>query len=91
MALLLSCPDDELIMYDTLYYTGRAIASEELRLPKNPHEAKIDAVKMCVKNMDRDSLEFGKPKNDEICIHQKMASSIIKYVSRAVEVIDWDK
>ncbi len=91
MGLLLSCPDDELIMFDTLYYTGRAIASEELRLPKNPHEAKIDAVKMCVKNMDRDSLEFGKPKNDEICIHQKMASSIIKYVSRAVEVIDWDK
>ena len=46
---------------------------------------------MCIMNMERDHLEFGKPKNNEICIYEKMASSIILYVSRAVAVIDWDK
>lgn len=91
MSLLLSCSDDELIMFDTLYYTGRAVKSRELNLPKNPHEAKTDVVKMCIMNMERDHLEFGRPKNEEICIYQKMASSIILYVSRAVAVIDWDK
>lgn len=91
MSLLLSCSDDELIMFDTLYYTGRAVKSRELNLPKNPHEAKTDVVKMCIMNMERDHLEFGKPKNEEICIYEKMASSIILYVSRTVAVIDWDK
>ena len=91
MTLLLSCPDDELILYDTLYYTGRAIVAEELRLPKKSNEAKMDAIKMCIKNMERDKLEFGKPRNDEICFHQKKASLIIKFISKAIEVIDLDK
>lgn len=91
MSLLLHCPDDEVIMFDTLYYTGRAVESGQQNLPKNPHEAKTDVVKMCIINMERDHLEFGKPKNNEICIYEKMASSIILYVSRAVALIDWDK
>lgn len=91
MKLLKACPDDELIMLDTLYYTGRAIAGGELNLPKNPHEAKTDAVKMCIINMMRDHQEFGKPNNGEINVWSKMASSIIKYVSETIRVIDWDK
>ena len=83
-----SCTDDELILFDTLYYTGRAISSGELKLPKNPNEAKIDAVKMCIINMERDQLEFGKPKNDKINIYCKMASSVVEFVSKTVSVID---
>ena len=48
-------------------------------------------VKMCIMNMERDHLEFGKPKNNEINIYSKMASAIILYVSKAVGVIDWNK
>ena len=91
MIELYRCPDDEVIMYDTLYYTGRAIKSRQLRLPKNPYEAQKDAVKMCVLNMERDHLEFGKPKNSEVTICEKAPSSIYAYVSEAVKVIDWDK
>ena len=91
MKLLSGCTDDEIIMLDTLYYTGRSISARELNLPKNPHEAKTDAVKLCIINMMRDNLEFGKPKNREINVWSKMASSIIKYVSEAMRVIDWDK
>lgn len=91
MELLRSCADDEIIMLDTLYYTGSAIGNQ-LNLPKNPHEAKTDVVKMCIQNMHRDHLDFGKPKSDgEINVDSKMASSIIKFVKRAMDVIDWDK
>lgn len=69
MKIFNSCSDDELMMFDTLYYTGRALSCGELRLPKNPHDAKKDVAKMCVINMKHDGLEFGKPKNDTICIH----------------------
>ena len=91
MDLLRSCNDDEIILFDTLYYTGRAINCEELRMPKNPHEAKSDVIKMCILNMERDHLEFGKPKNDQINVYGKMASSLIMCVQTAMEVIDWDK
>lgn len=91
MQLLGKCTDDELIMLDTLYYTGRYILNKQLRLPKNPHEAKTDAVKQCIINMEYDGLEFGKPKNSEVMICQMMASSIIRNVTATVKVIDWDK
>ena len=91
MNVFRSCSDDELILFDTLYYTGRAIFSRELRLPKNPHEAKIDAVKMCIINMKRDHLEFGKPKNDQINIINKGPDSIVKFIKEVISVIDWNK
>lgn len=91
MEVFKSCSDDELIMFDTLYYTGRAILNGELRLPKNPHDAKKDAAKMCVINMKHDGLEFGEPKNDMICIHEKQASAIVMFIGKCIEVIDWDK
>lgn len=83
--------DDELILFDTLYYTGQEISLRHLKLPKNPHEAKIDAIKMCIMNMQRDHLEFGKPKNDEINIYSKNASFIVKYIRKAMFVIDWNQ
>ena len=91
MQMMEKCTDDELIMLDTLYYTGRYILNRQLRLPKNPHEARIDAVKQCIINMEYDGLSFGKPKNSEVMICQMMASSIIRNVTATVKVIDWDK
>lgn len=88
--ILNSCSGDELIMLDALYYLGRAIASGELNLPKNPHEAKTDAVKLCVINMGHDHLEFGKPLNNEINIYGKKPSSIVTFVREGIQVIDWD-
>lgn len=88
LELLDSCTDDELILFDTLYYTGRDILGGLLRLPLDAQEAKIDAIKMCILNMQRDNLEFGKPKNGEINIYGKSPSSIINCVSRALEVIE---
>lgn len=83
--------DDELMMCDTLCYTGRAILDGQLKLPKSPYEAKTDTVKQCVINMECDSMEFGKPAVGSINFNSKMASTIIRYVAEAMRVIDWDK
>lgn len=91
MELLRSCTDDEIIMLDCLYYTGRFIGERLLRLPKNPHDARIDAAKMCVENLERDHLEFGKPKNDEINVYSKTAAGILRCVPKVMKAIDWDK
>lgn len=86
-----SCTDDELILFDTLYYTGQYIGGGELKLPCNPNEAKIDAVKQCVINMKHDHIEFGQPVNEEISIEMKSVSAIIRCIPHAVAAIDWNK
>ena len=91
MSVFEACSDDELILLDTLYYTGGMVLCGELKLPLKPDDAKVDVVTRCLLNMKRDHLEFGKPKNDQINIYGKQPSTIIKYVSKAVTIIDWDK
>ena len=91
MAYMLGCSNDEIIMLDTLYYTGRMINCEELRLPKNPHEAKVDAIKMCIINLEDDSLEFGKAHEEwQINIWSKSCKTLAKHISSAIAIIDWN-
>ena len=72
--------EEEMVMCDTLFYTGRAILDRQLNLPKSPYEAKTDAVKQCIIN-NKDVLNF----------HTKMASTIASHIAKTMEVIDWDK
>lgn len=88
-SIIKDCSDDVIILLDTLYYTGRAILSEELRLPKNPYDARADAKKMCILNMEYSGLEFGKPKNEQINIYSKKKSSIVENVCMAMKVLDF--
>ena len=44
--------DDEQILFDNLYYTGRNVYSEDLHLPKSQSGAKKDITKSCVLNME---------------------------------------
>ena len=88
-AILDTCTDDELIMLDVLYYIGREIECEELRLPKNPYYARIDVKKKCIINMDRDSLKFGEPANEKINIWDKKKSLLVDFISKAMKVLDF--
>lgn len=88
VSILEDCSDDEIILLDTLYYTGRAIQSGELRLPKNKDEARADAMKKCILNMERDRLEFGEPKNEQINIYGEKKGVIVEYVRKAIEKLD---
>jgi len=82
--------DDELMLLDTLYYTGRAIKCHHLILPKIPSEARIVAAKMCVVNMERNGLEFGNPINDNQGVTQKRYLVLAECVSKVMMVIDQD-
>lgn len=88
-SILNDCSNDEIILLDTLYYTGRAINSDELRLPKNPYDARTDAKKQCILNMENDRLEFGEPINDQINIYDKQKTVIVENVRKAIEVLDF--
>lgn len=83
--------DDEQILFDTLYYTGRDIYCEDLRLSESQSEAKNDVAESCVLNMERDNLEFGKPKNDTVQLQEKMASRIIQFIKIAMQYLDYSE
>lgn len=80
-----SLSDDELILLDALYYTGDNI---NFQLYKDPHRARVDAVKRCVLNMKRDKLEFGKPANEKIGVTNKRPDLILQFVLRTMSAID---
>lgn len=79
-ALFEKLSEEEMLMCDTLFYTGRAILDRQLNLPKSPYEAKTDAVKQCVINNE-----------DVINFHTKMASTIVSHIKKTMEVMDWDR
>lgn len=89
--LFKSCTNDELILLDTLYYTGLYIRTGQLNLPKYPKEAKIDAVKQCIINMRHDHIIFGQPQNVELSIEMKSISAILRCIPFALAAIDFDK
>lgn len=68
--------DDEVMLFDVLYYAGRAIRGREVRLPINVEEKKNDILKLCVLQMKRDHFVFGEPKNDAVNIYCKGASAV---------------
>ena len=44
MELIKSCLEDELILLDTLYYTGQFLKGSQLNIPLNPNDAKKDVI-----------------------------------------------
>lgn len=89
ISVLGRCSDDEIILLDVLYYTGRDINSNALRLPKNPYDARVVVKKKCILNMESDGLEFGKPKNEQINIYCKKKTAIVENVRKAMDVLNF--
>ncbi len=84
-----NCSDDELIMLNTLFYTGSFIDGNQLHLPKSQSEAKEDVVKCCVLNMESCHLEFGKSKNNTVQLLSKQVGAIIKCVNISMQYLDF--
>lgn len=80
------CTSDEIILMDALFYTGRAILSGDLKLPKSPQEARQDAIKLSILSMERDGNVFGKPAND-VNLYCKSSHSIYYNLMKALSVI----
>ena len=87
MSVYDSYTDDEVMLFDVLYYAGRAIPSREVRLP-DPAERMIDVLKLCVLQIRRDHFEFGKPKNTEVNIYGKGASSVYDNIKATIDELN---
>lgn len=85
MSVYESYTDDEVMLLDVLYYTGRAIRGREVRLPIDLEEKKNDILKLCILQMDRDHFVFGKPKNDAVNIYCKGASVVYDNIKFMVD------
>ncbi len=89
-SILEKCSSDEIILLDTLFYTGRSILCDELKLPKNPYDARLDVKKRCILNMDIDGLEFGKePEEWQINIWGKNRKSLVQNIEKAMNYLDY--
>lgn len=80
--------DDEVMLFDVLYYVGRAIRGREVRLPIDPAERMIDVLKLCVLQIRRGHFEFGKPKNTEVNIYGKGASSVYDNIKATIDELN---
>lgn len=90
LSTLKKCSSDEIILLDTLFYTGRAILCNELKLPKNPYDARLDVKKRCILNMKDDGLEFGKePEDRQINIGEKKRDSLVQNIETAMSYLDF--
>ena len=85
MSVYDSYTDDEVMLFDVLYYAGRDICNREVRLPIDPAERMIDVLKLCVLQIRRDHYVFGKPKNNEVNIYGKGASSVFDNIKSTID------
>ena len=90
LSVLKKCSSDEIILLDTLFYTGNAILCNILNLPKNPYEARQDVKKRCILNMENDELAFGtKPEEWQINIWGKKREALAQNIEKAMSYLDF--
>ena len=83
------CDSDLLILLDNLFYGGRTVNSNEIRLSTSPVCRQKEFVKFCFELLDKDGLCFGKvPYEAQINIWGKTASALLDGISTALSIID---
>ncbi len=80
--------DDEIMLFDILFYTGRDIKQHEVTLPLDKTERLNDVVKLCLCNMKNSRFVFGQPKNMEVNIYGKCASAQYDNIIEAKKILD---
>lgn len=88
MSVYDSYTDDEVMLFDVLYYAGRDIGNRDVRLPIEPAERMMDVLKLCVLQIRRDHFVFGKPKNTEVNIYEKGASSVYDKIKATIDELN---
>lgn len=86
---LRECEPDLLILLDNLFYGGRTVNANEIRLSISPVCRQKEFVRFCYKLLDKDGLRFGeKPQEYQINIWGKMSSSLLDGISTALSILD---
>ncbi|NPD82385.1 hypothetical protein HPS57_10435 [Prevotella sp. PINT] len=83
------CDPDVLILLDNLFYGGRTVNSNEIRLSTSPVCRQKEFVKFCFELLDNDGLCFRTvPREEQINIFGKTASALLDGISTALSIID---
>lgn len=86
---LKECEPDLLILLDNLFYGGRTVNANEIRLSISPVCRQKEFVRFCYELLDKDGLRFGeKPQEYQINIWGKMSSSLLDGISTALSILD---
>ena len=86
---LRECEPDLLILLDNLFYGGRTVNSNEIRLSTSIVGRQKEFVRFCYALLDKDGLRFGeKPQEYQINIWGKMSSSLLDGISTALSILD---
>lgn len=88
MTVYEACTDDEIMLFDVLFYTGRDIKNHEVTLPLDKTEQLNDVVKLCLYYMKTSRFVFNQKKNDEVNIYCKSASALYDNISEAKKILD---
>ena len=83
------CDSDLLILLDSLFYAGRTVKSNEVRLSKSPVERQRECVKLTNQLMEFNGLRLGvTPNEGQINIFGKTSSALFSCISTAMSIID---
>lgn len=82
------CDSDLLIILESLFYSGRAVNSCEVRLSVDPICARREFVKFCYNRLECDGLRFGEGFDEyQINIRSKSASAVLKAISTSLAIL----
>lgn len=86
---LRECDPDLLILLDNLFYGGRTVNANEIRLSTSPVCRQKEFVRFCCNLLDKDGLCFGeKPQEGQINIWGKMSSSLLYGINTALSILN---
>ncbi len=83
-----SLSSDEKIIFETLFYAGRAVLCKEVRLSLEPQDRVNDFLTICIQEMEQSRLKFGSDVTDaKIKFYSKRALSIVSNLEEAIKII----
>ncbi len=88
-SFLKGCEPDLLILLDNLFYGGRSVNQNVVRLSSSQVERQKEFVRFCNELLEKDGLSFGViPKNGQINIWGKTPSALLRGISKALSILD---
>lgn len=88
LQFLNECDSDLLILLDNLFYAGRSVREETVRLSQSIVGKQGEFVKLCYILLSQEGLKFGAtPKDSQINIFGKTSSSLLENISTAISIL----
>lgn len=87
-SFLQDCEPDMLILLEVLYYVGRSINNQEVRLAVKPEHRIREFVQLCRERLKADNLSFGQPIGTT-CLHVQgyLSSTAEKALSTSISIL----